>query len=93
MIECLERLNDWMDPEKKFKFISLNNFADFLGIKQTAVMDLVKSKRIDSVVVDGRTWIPLSTYYSHVWSDKSDLDPISPPEVNWGSVTENLKKK
>ena len=93
MIECLERLNDWMDPEKKFKFISLNNFADFLGIKQTAVMDLVKSKRIDSVVVDGRTWIPLSTYHSLVWSDKSDLDPISPPEVNWGSVTENLKKK
>ena len=92
MIECLERLNDWMDPEKKFKFISLNNFADFLGIKQTAVMDLVKSKRIDSVVVDGRTWIPLSTYYSHILGYESDPDDRPPSEVNWSFTTENPKK-
>ena len=92
MIECLERLNDWMDPEKKFKFVSVNNFADFLGIKQTAVMDLVKSKRIDSVVVDGRTWIPLSTYYSHILGYESDSDDRPPSEVNWSSTTDNLKK-
>ncbi len=93
MNECLERLNDWIDPEKKFKFVSIHRFAFYLGIRQAAVEDLVESKRIDSVVVDGRTWIPLSTYYSHIWSDKSDPDHGSPSEVNWGSVTENLKKK
>ena len=49
MNECLEQLNDWIDPEKKFKFISINNFAHYLGIKQTAVMDLVDSKRISKI--------------------------------------------
>jgi len=92
MNECLEQLNDWIDPEKKFKFISINNFAHYLGIKQTAVMDLVKSKRINSVVVDGRTWIPLSIYYSHILGYESDPDGRPPSEVNWSFSTENPKK-
>ena len=92
MNECLEQLNDWIDPEKKFKFISINKFAHYLGIKQTAVMDLVKSKRINSVVVDGRTWIPLSIYYSHIVGYESDSDGRPPSEVNWSFSTENPKK-
>lgn len=92
MNECLEQLNDWIDPEKKFKFISINNFAHYLGIKQTAVMDLVESKRINSVVVDGRTWIPISLYNSPIWAYGSNHDDRPPAEVNWRSTTENLKK-
>ena len=92
MTECLEQLNDWIDPENKFKFISINNFAHYLGINQTAVMDLVKSKRINSVVVNGRTWIPLSIYYSHILGYESDSDDRPPSEVNWSSTTDNLKK-
>lgn len=92
MNECLDQLNDWIDPEKKFKFISVNNFADYLGIKQTAVMDLVKSKRIDSVVVDGRTWIPISLYRSHIWVYGSNQDDRPPSEVNWSFTTKNPEK-
>ena len=92
MNECLEQLNDWTDPEKKFKFISVNNFAHYLGIKQTAVMDLVESKRINSVVVNGRTWIPLSIYYSHILAYESDLDDRPPSEVNWSFTTKNTEK-
>ena len=92
MNECIEQLNDWIDPEKKFEFISVNNFADYLGIKQTAVMDLVNSKRINSVVVDGRTWIPLSIYYSHILAYESDLDDRPPSEVNWSFTTKNTEK-
>lgn len=92
MNECLEQLNDWIDPEKKFEFISVNNFADYLGIKQTAVMDLVKSKRINSVVVDGRTWIPISLYRSHIWVYGSNQDDMAPSEVNWSFTTENPEK-
>ena len=92
MNECLEQLNDWIDPEKKFKFISINNFAHYLGIKQTAVMDLVDSKRINSVVVDGRTWIPISFYRSHIWDYGSNQYVTPPSEVNWSSTTDNPKK-
>lgn len=92
MTNCLERLNDWMDPQKKFKFISENNFADFLGIKQTAVMDLVQSKRIDSVVVDGRTWIPLSLHHSQIWVHESNQDDREPLKVNWSAYEDNTKK-
>ena len=92
MNECLEQLNDWIDPEKKFQFISVNNFADYLGIKQTAVMDLVNSKRINSVVVNGRTWIPISLYRSHIWVYGSNQYDRPPSEVNWGSTTNNPKK-
>ena len=78
-----QRLNDWLDPEKKFRFLSINNFALYLGIKQTAVMDLVNSKRIDSLTVDGRTWIPLSFRYSALWGyvpqEESSLDS----KINW----------
>jgi hypothetical protein len=55
-----QRFEDWMNPDKKFRFISINSFAQYLGIKQTAVHDLVNSKRIDSVVIDGSTLIPFS---------------------------------
>jgi hypothetical protein len=92
MNECLEQLNDWIDPEKKFEFISVNNFADYLGIKQTAVMDLVKSKRINSVVVDGRTWIPISLYRSQIWVYGSNQDDRPPSEINWSSPKDNPKK-
>ena len=92
MNECLEQLNDWIDPEKKFQFISVNNFADYLGIKQTAVMDLVKSKRINSVVVNGRTWIPISLYRSHIWVYGPYQDDRPPSEVNWSSTSDNPKK-
>jgi hypothetical protein len=92
MNECLEQLSDWIDPEKKFEFISVNNFADYLGIKQTAVMDLVKSKRINSVVVDGRTWIPISLYRSHIWVYGSNQDDMARSEVNWSFTTENPEK-
>ena len=92
MNECLEQLNDWIDPEKKFEFISVNNFADYLGIKQTAVMDLVKSKRINSVVVDERTWIPISLYRSQIWVYGSNQDDRPPSEINWSSPKDNPKK-
>ena len=92
MNECLEQLNDWIDPGKKFQFISVNNFAHYLGIKQTAVMDLVDSKRINSVVVDGRTWIPFSIYYSHILGYESDPDDRPPSEVNWSFTSENPEK-
>ena len=55
-----QRFEDWMNPDKKFRFISINSFAQYLGIKHTAVHDLVNSKRIDSVVIDGSTLIPFS---------------------------------
>ncbi len=83
-----QRLNDWMDPEKKFCFLSINNFAVYLGIKQTAVMDLVNSKRIDSLTIDGRIWIPLSFRYSALWGyvpqEESSLDS----KINWSLTKE-----
>ncbi len=55
-------------------------------------MDLVDSKRINSVVVDGRTWIPLSIYYSHILGYESDPNDRPPSEVNWSFTTENPEK-
>ena len=92
MNECLEQLNDWIDPEKKFKFISINNFAHYLGINQTAVMDLVKSKRINSIVFGARTWIPISLYHSQIWVYGSNQDDRPPSEVNWSYAADNPKK-
>ena len=92
MKELLEQLSIWSNPEKKFIFVSDNNFANRLGIKQTAVMDLVKSKRINSVVVNGRTWIPISFYRSHIWDYGSNQYVTPPSEVNWSSTTDNPKK-
>ena len=92
MNECLKQLNHWMDPEKKFEFVSIHRFALYLGIRQAAVEDLVNSKRIDSAVVGGRTWIPLSFYYSHIWDYESDLDDNAPSQVNWRSATEIPEK-
>lgn len=83
-----QRLNDWMDPEKKFHFLSINNFAVYLGIKQTAVMDLVSSKRIDSLTVDGRTWIPLSFRYSALWGYVPEEESLLISEINWSLTKE-----
>ena len=81
-------LSDWMDPEKKFRFLSINNFAVYLGIKQTAVQDLVNSKRIDYFVIDGRTWIPLSFRYSALWGYVFEEDSLARPEINWSLTKE-----
>jgi hypothetical protein len=92
MKELLKQLSIWSDPEKKFIFVSDTNFANRLGIKQTAVMDLVKSKRINSIVFGERTWIPISLYHSQIWVNESDPYDRPPSEVNWSSTTENPKK-
>ena len=92
MNECLEQLNDWIDPKRKFKFISINNFAHYLGIKQTAVMDLVKSKRINSIVFGEQTWIPISLYHSQICVNESNQDDRAPSEVNWSARAENPEK-
>jgi hypothetical protein len=83
-----QRLNDWMDPEKKFRFLSINNFAVYLGIKQTAVMDLVSSKRIDSLTIDGRIWIPLSFRYSALWGYVPEEESLPNSEINWSLTKE-----
>jgi hypothetical protein len=87
-VKGFKQLSDWMDPEKKFGFLSINNFAVYLGIKQTAVQDLVSSKRIDYFVIDGRTWIPLSFRYSALWGYVSEEDILLKPEINWSLVKE-----
>ena len=92
MDECVERLNEWMDPEKMFIFVSIHRFALYLGIRQAAVEDLVESKRINSIVVNGRTWIPLSIFYSHILGYESDPNDRPPSEVNWSFATENPEK-
>ena len=83
-----QRLNDWMDPEKKFCFLSMNNFAVYLGIKQTAVIDLVTSKRIDSVTIDGRTWIPISFRYSALWGYVAQEESLPNSKINWSLTKE-----
>jgi hypothetical protein len=83
-----QRLNDWMDPEKKFCFLSMNNFAVYLGIKQTAVKDLVTSKRIDSVTIDGRTWIPISFRYSALWGYVPQEESLPNSKINWSLTKE-----
>ena len=88
-----KQLNDWMDPEKKFKFLSINNFALYLGIKQTAVQDLVNSNRIDYFVIDGRTWIPLSFRYSTLWGYVSEEESLPKPEINWSLTKEEPEDK
>jgi hypothetical protein len=92
MKELLKQLSIWSDPEKKFIFVSDNNFANRLGIKQTAVMDLVKSKRINSIVFGERTWIPISLYHSQIWVNGSNLDDRPPSEINWSYAANNPKK-
>ena len=36
MATHLKRLDDWVNPEKKYLFFSINNFAKYLGIPQEA---------------------------------------------------------
>jgi len=59
----LKVFDDWMDPEKKFLFFSINNFARYLGVPQKAIHNLVSSKHLDSVVREGRTFIPGSSQF------------------------------
>jgi len=92
MKELLKQLSIWSDPEKKFIFVSDNNFANRLGIKQTAVMDLVKSKRINSIVFGEQTWIPISLYHSQICVNESNQDDRAPSEVNWNARAENPEK-
>ncbi len=82
-----KRFDEWMNPDRKFRFISINNFAAYLGIKQTAVMDLVRLKRIDSVVIDGITYIPFSSKLVPMWNgepnDTQIPDWLSDPNWNY----------
>ncbi len=81
-----QRFDEWMNPNRKFRFISINNFAAYLGIKQTAVMDLVRLKRIDSVVIDGKTYIPFSSELVSMWNgeprDSQLPDWLTDPDWN-----------
>jgi hypothetical protein len=88
MASSLKRLDDWVDPEKKYLFFSINNFAKYLGVPQKAIMNLVNSKLLDSVVVERRTFIPIRTQYLHHWSGQSKEDCESRSDDFWGSTKE-----
>lgn len=87
-----KRFEDWMNPDKKFRFISINSFAQYLGIKQTAVHDLVDSKRIDSVVIDGHTLIPFSFRFSSFSGYDPDRREGSSGETPTSASDEDTKK-
>ena len=89
----LKVFDDWMDPEKKFLFISINNFARYLGVPQKAIHNLVSSKHLDSVVTEGRTFIPISTQYLSLWSGESRTDCESQIDDFWGSAKKEDKKE
>ncbi len=88
MASCLKRLDDWADPEKKYLFFSINNFAKYLGVPQKAIMNLVNSKLLDSLVVEGRTFIPIRTQYLQLWSGQSKEDCESRSDDFWGLAKE-----
>ena len=87
-----KRFEDWMNPDKKFRFISINSFAQYLGIKQTAVHDLVDSKRIDSVVIDERTLIPFSFRLSAFSGYDPDQREGSSGETSTSTSDEGFKR-
>jgi hypothetical protein len=87
-----KRFEDWMNPDKKFRFISINSFAQYLGIKQTAVHDLVDSKRIDSVVIDGSTLIPFSFQLSAFSGYDPDQREGSSGETPTSTSDEGFKR-
>lgn len=80
----LKKLDDWSNPENKYLFFSINNYAKYIGIPQKAIMSLVSSKLIDYVVVEGRTFIPIKTRYLLFWSGQSMADCEPEPHVKWG---------
>jgi hypothetical protein len=84
MATHLKRLDDWVDPENKYLFFSINNFALYLGIPQKAIMNLVASKFLESVVVEGRTFIPIRTKHLLLWSGQSKVDCESRLDDYWG---------
>jgi len=88
MATHLKRLDDWVNPEKKYLFFSINNFAKYLGIPQKAIMNLVSSKLLESVVVEGRTFIPIRTQHLLFWSSQSKEDCESQSDDFWGLTKE-----
>lgn len=88
----LKQLNDWVDPEKRYLFFSINNFAKYLGIPQKAIMNLVTSKVLNSVVVEGRTFIPISTQYLRFWNGQSRIDCDFESDDLWGLNKEEDKE-
>ncbi len=88
MATHLKQLDDWANPDKKYLFFSINNFAKYLGIPQKAIQNLVNSKVLDSLVVEGRTFIPISTQYLSFWSGQSREDCESRSDDFWGLIKE-----
>ena len=93
MATHLRQLDDWANPDKKYLFFSINNFAKYLGIPQKAIQNLVNSKSLDSLVVEGRTFIPISTQYLSFWSGESRTDCESQIDDFWGLAKKEEKKE
>lgn len=85
----LNKIQEWSNPENKYRFISVNRFAHFLGINQTAVMDLVNAKRLDHVVIGGKTFIPLCTKYFSFLGFDSKTDEDSWTKELWSLTPES----
>ena len=92
MATHLRQLDDWANPDKKYLFFSINNFAKYLGIPQKAIQNLVNSKSLDSLVVEGRTFIPISTQYLSFWSGESRTDCESQINDFWDLAKKEDKK-
>lgn len=88
MTSHLKQVDEWGNPENKYLFLSINNFAKYLGIPQKAIMSLVNSKLLDSLVVEGRTFIPIKTRWLLIWSRQSMADCEPEPNSNWGLTKE-----
>ena len=93
MASHLKKLDDWANPDKKYLFFSINNFAKYLGIPQKAIQNLVNSKSLDSLVVEGRTFIPISTQYLSFWSGESRMDCESQSDDFWCVAKKEDKKE
>lgn len=93
MATHLRQLDDWANPDKKYLFFSINNFAKYLGIPQRAIQNLVNSKSLDSLVIEGRTFIPISTQYLSFWSGESRTDCESQIDDFWGLAKKEDKKE
>ncbi len=93
MASHLKKLDDWANPDNKYLFFSINNFAKYLGIPQKAIQKLVDSKVLDSLVTEGRTFIPISTQYLSLWSGESRTDCESQIDDFWGLTKKEDKKE
>lgn len=83
MMHALNKIQEWCNPDNKYRLISINRFAQFLGINQKAVMDLITAKRLDHVVTGGKTFIPLCTKYFSFLGFDSKTDDDSWVEELW----------